>query len=535
MLGAPEIEGVLSECSRGVQFHKLVHGATVRLQTKLGVLIDQWTVTDADQAFDFNPGHAVKAGMDVQALQFKPTENGLLSPVSHVNGHPSPADLNKGSFAKPLYECGECVWLSGVFAGADVQVLSHGTEVLGKGVIRPDGQVEIGLKRPLKIGDEITATQTACATMGAPVTTTIPIAGGRPVPLDGLTLPQTQVHPVKKCATALYFEKIMDGASITLTRTPKGGTSSTIGPRCLPVSPFTLWGFSPFQGDEELVIETDLQTCKKPVGTKVKLKVDPNPPGPPTIMKTICTDSTEITLSALEVNALIEITVNTPGNPVTLHFGASAPQDSFPFSLGQPGAPTLMPGTTITVRQNLCGGPSDWSTMASTTVLAAAPLVPKLQTPLDHAINVSPTVFLHWVDTGSPPCSQATSYDVRVATSSVMKPADLVFAPKIAVAATSVAIPSGVLKAGTTYFWQVRAYHPGNPVPSGWSSIFQFTTQKDVQPPPPGDQTFYFCQICPGFDQGKTITVTAPDYATAEGKASKNVPSGCFLSPGKCQ
>jgi hypothetical protein len=537
MFGAPQIMGSLSECSRGVQFHLLVHGATVRLQTKLGVPIDQWTVASADQAFDFNPGKSVKAGMDVQAIQFTPSENGLLSAVVHVNGHPSPTDLAKGAFAKPLFECGECVWLFGLFAGADVTILNHGVDVLGKGVVRPDGQVEVHVKPPLKVGDDLTATQTACANVGGPVSSASPIAGGHPVPLDNLTFPQTQVHPVNRCATALYFEKVMDGASVTVTRTPVVGPSSIIGPRCLPVAPFSLWGLQAFEGNEVLVIETSLLTCKKPVGNKVKLVVDPNPPGPLVILNTICVGTPEIVLGNIELSALVEIAVNTPGNPVTLHFGASATQEGFSFSTGQPGAPVLAAGVHINVRQNLCGGPADWSTIASTIVQAAAPMPPKLVSPADHAVNTTLTPALTWLDAGTSPCSQANKFDVRVATTQAMFPADLVFAPNLSVSFTNIGIPAGILKSGTTYFWQVRAYHPGNTVPSAWSVIFQFTTKKDATGGGGGggDQTFFFCQSCPGgFGPDKTITVTAPDFTTAEGLAGKNLPSGCFLNPGKC-
>ena len=162
MLGAPEIVGKLSECSLGVQFHKLVPSATVRLQTKQGAMIDEWPVTSADQAFDFHPGQRVQTGMDVQAVQFRPSENGLLSSVVHVDGKPSPADLGKGSFAKPLYECGECVWLFNVFPGAKIQVLSHGNELLGDSVVRPDGQAHVNLKRALTLKDDLSAIQTAC-------------------------------------------------------------------------------------------------------------------------------------------------------------------------------------------------------------------------------------------------------------------------------------------------------------------------------------------------------------------------------------
>lgn len=537
MLGAPLIQGKLSECSRGVQFHQLVVGATVRLQTKSAVQIGQWTVANADEAFDFTVGTVLKAGTAVQAVQFTASESGQLSSLMPVNGHPNPVDLNAGAFAKPLYECGECVWLFGLFAGANVVVLSHGGESLGKGVVRPDGSIEVGLGRPLKIADDISAVQTACASIGGAVKSTVPIAGGRPIPLDGLTMPQTLVHPVKRCATALYIEKIMDGASITLTRKPKSGSASKLSPRCIPTAPFTLWGFAPFQGNEVLVIETNLQQCKKPVGTKIVLTVDPNPPGPPVILNAICTDTPDIELGGLELNALIEIVIHHPGSPTTLHYGASAPQDSFSIAVGTPPGLVQTAGAQITVRQNLCGGPGDWSNSASTMVLAAAPVPPHPFTPINLAAGVSLTTYLQWTDGGNAPCSQASTYDVRVSKTKSMGPADLVFAPKLSISANTVGVPGGVLMAGTTYYWQVRAYHPSNPTPSGWSVIFQFTTVKRSDPTPPlngGDQTFFFCQTCPGFDQGRTITVTAPDYATAEAKASKSLPSGCFLSSGKC-
>jgi hypothetical protein len=539
MLGAPDIVGTLSECSLGVQFHKLVPGATVRLQTTAGGMIDEWPVSSADQAFEFHPGRKVKAGMNVQAVQFRPGEAGLLSGAVHVDAPPSPAALSKGAFAKPLYECGECVWLFGFFPGATVRIFSHGNEFLGESVVRPDGQAHVDLKRALTARDDLSAVQTACASLGGPVTSASPILGGHPVPLDGLALPQTQVATVKACATALYFEKVMAGAFVILTRTPKGGSPTTYGPSCLSVSTFTIWGYAPFQGDEQLVIETQLEKCGRKVGSAVKLTVDSSLPDPPKFLKDICSDATEILLGGLELNATVEITVTTSGSTVTLVFGASAPQDAFKLSPGQPGAPKLGPGSTVTVRQNLCGGPASWSKPNSTKVLAAAAAVPKPSAPADHSTVSGLTPTLSWIDTGHAPCSQATKYDLRVATTVVMAPGDIVFAPSIGLVGTSVSIPGGVLKAATTYFWQVRAYH-GNTPPSAWSSVFQFSTQQaPVGSPPPGggtgDQTFFFCQVCPGFDQGKTISVTAPDYATAEAKAQAKLPSGCFLSPGRCQ
>jgi hypothetical protein len=539
MLGAPEIQGALSECSRGVGFHQLVVVATVKLQTASAVVIGQWTVVNAEQDFDFDPGKRLKAGVSVQALQFTAGESGQVSGLVPVNGHPTPTDLNAGAFAKPLFECGECVWLFGLFAGADVHVANNLDDVIGKGVVRPDGTVEVGLARPLRASDQITAKQTACASVGGPVTTAIPINGGTPVALAGLTLPQTLVHPVKKCATALYIEKIVDGASIEITRNPKGGPSEKFSPRCIPTQPFTLWGFAPFQTDEVLEIETDLHTCKIPVGTKIVLPVDSTPPGQLSILNTICTDTLEIILDGLELNALVEIVIHHPGTPTTIHYGASRPQDTFSLAVGTPPLPVQTAGAQITVRQNLCGGPGDWSPTTSTTVQDVAAKPPNLFTPFNLEINVALPTFLRWNDAGSPPCSQASGYDVRVSKSLSMAPADLVFAPKLTITFNTLSVPSGILQGGVTYFWQVRAYHPGNPNPSGWSKVFQFTTLKPTSAPPPGgggggEQDYFFCQTCPGFDSGKTIVVPAPDYATAEARATKNLPPGCFLSPGRC-
>jgi hypothetical protein len=180
MLGAPEIIGKLSECSLGVQFHKLLPGAIVRLQTTSGVLIDEWPVTNADQAFDFNPGRKVIDGMSVQAIQFRPSDTGLLSNIVIVGKQPTPADLSVGAFAKPLYECGECVWLFRLFPGAKVTVLSNAKERLGESIVRPNGDAHVDLKRPLNIDEEITAVQTACEAMGRAITSSTQINGGRP-------------------------------------------------------------------------------------------------------------------------------------------------------------------------------------------------------------------------------------------------------------------------------------------------------------------------------------------------------------------
>jgi hypothetical protein len=246
------------------------------------------------------------------------------------------------------------------------------------------------------------------------------------------------------------------------------------------------------------------------------------------ILNTICTDTKAIIVNGLDLNAVVEIAVNTPGNPVTLHFGANWPKLSFSFSTGQPGAPVLQAGTHIVVRQNLCGGPNDWSPPATTIVQAAAPNIPHSVSPPNGATNVALNPALGWSDTGTVPCSQAAGYNVRVSTNVAMTA--LIFAPALEIAGGGISLPAGLLQPDVTYYWQVRAYHAGNATPSAWSAVFHFTTMK--APPPPPDQTFYFCQTCN--NQSVTITIKAANYAAAEAKAMSTMPKGCTLQTGKC-
>jgi hypothetical protein len=331
----------------------------------------------------------------------------------------------------------------------------------------------------------------------------------------------------------------MAGAYAILTRTPVAGLPVTYSPICLSVAPFTISNYAPFQGGEELMIETLLKKCDQKVGNPVKLIVSSSLPNAPIILDDICTDAKEILLSGLEINAVVEFTFEDAGNIVTLVFGASAPQDRFSLSLGQPGAPKLVPGMKISVRQNLCGSPTSWSRFNSTSVFAAEPKVPTPTAPINASTVPSLTPKLIWRDEGQNLCSRATKFDIRVATNPVMAPRDIVFNPVSGVGNTSVVVPLLILKPGNTYYWQVRAYHDATDAPSTWSMLFKFTTQQAPTPPageptpPAGNREFVFC-ITYANGTENTITIMAPDWATADSIAATRQPSDGFYRSGKC-
>lgn len=87
-----------------------------------------------------------------------------------------------------------------------------------------------------------------------------------------------------------------------------------------------------------------------------------------------------------------------------------------------------------------------------------APAAPALATPADSAQGLLPTLTLTWSG-----AARATSYTVQVATTSDF--GTTTFA-QTGVTGTSVAIPTGRLSPGTTYFWRVLALNSAGQTPS---------------------------------------------------------------------
>ncbi len=552
MLGAPKFVGDLSACSVAVEFSKLVPGATVRLFGKS--LIAEWTASRAQEAFSFKTLPALVKNEKVTAIQFLVGEGGTTSAGKTVADRPSATDLNAGAFA-PTFECGECVWLFKCFPGAKVEVVNINVgkgqkqEVLGGATVSPDGTADVKLNRPLKPGDHLHAIQTACSgQLGGSVSSAKAIDGGAPTPLKELhTLPDTVVGPVLECATYMHFNSVLAGASVIITRTQKGKQPQTGKPICIPVTPFTLWGFSPpFQPGEKIDVTTKFVGCNKPVGKPFETFVSSNKLATPKILGTICPDSASVDVSGLVNNALVEITVTNGDlvNPVifaTLHFGATTDPETFELPVNAGIAP-LVAGNQILVRQNLCPPPHPWSDPGSAVVQSDAPAIPSLFFPADNPnffpglaiISLRPTLSVD--DNAKTECNEATKFEVQIATASTFGTTEIVFDFTYQNSNVDPVVPDHVLNWNTHYFWRARAFHKNGPG-SGWSATSHFLTPMSPSgvpnPTTGGPFEFQFCQTCSGGFKS-SFQILASDWNTAWAEAQKKTPADCFLDIGPC-
>jgi hypothetical protein len=539
MLGQPEFDGpLLSVCSVGVQFSNLVPGATVLLEDENNAPIGEWPANRAVQAFNFPPGPGLTKTGSVRAKQYRPGEDGIYTNWVTVFGPPTPADLDKGSFATPLFECGQCVWLYGLFPGARVQI--HRGKEVDESVVRPDGTAQVGLSTPIGANEVLKAIQIACpAQVKSPNGITSPAA----TPTGhAKKLPQTVVGPVMECATYLTFDAIMGGSSVKVKVTPQVGNPLPYGPACIPAAPYTLWGFQPFRKTDQIEVDTRLNApqppyCNRAVGNPVHPQVLPGPPVKPHVHD-ICPDAQFLWVGNLALNALVEIVYNegqTPNQP-TLRFGAPGDNATFWLSIGQPGGiPPLKEKDILTVRQNLCGTANGASEAAHANVLSTAPVPPGLFNPSFDAQNETVTPIMSWDDKGTM-CNKATAYDLQIGTNPNLNPPYSFYSPA-PIGSSQFDMPANILQYATKYYWRVRSYNK-NMVPSmQWSDIWYFTTEVDPTGGqgggPTGDVTLWFCEVCSGGSK-TSFSETASDYATAVAKAMTKTQPDCLLFIGKC-
>lgn len=541
MLAAPEINQPINECSVAIGMRYLVPGAKVTiLSNELGTL-GTWDIMKAREEFALPKGVALRAGSWISAFQSEQGMQGFTSSSVVVGARPTPAELSNGSFASPIHECAECIFLYQATPGAKVVVYANGQELLGDAVVRTDGSVSIRLGRPVKATDRrIEARLSACDSVGGVVSASNPIVTSDIALLDTAMIRPTRVSGIRECATSLQIEEGMSGTHLVLTRHQPGQTPIRLTPRCLATIPRVLGGFQPFRKGERIRIETFFSKCGRSIGPPIEVDVDGAVPKAPTFLHKICDNAARISLGSLEVNAVLEMRISAVnGSSVELKFGCSSEVEDFPLYFASGNQSALSAGMKIQVRQSLCRTSGSWSPSTSATVLSSIPGVPVLSQPFNNSTGVSRTPLLMWSDTGIAPCSGAKKYDIRIGISSAMAAQDIVFQTTNGVVGAALNVPPGVLAGGKKYFWQARAYNPQGVV-SNWSSVFVFTTLRNPSPPDGpdggegGEGVFYFCQICPGFDRGKTIRISAQSYSTAYQKALENLPDGCFLNDGPC-
>jgi photosystem II stability/assembly factor-like uncharacterized protein len=107
----------------------------------------------------------------------------------------------------------------------------------------------------------------------------------------------------------------------------------------------------------------------------------------------------------------------------------------------------------------------DYGVILHNSSFIVVPSAPTLVSPVDSAINQSPTPKMKWSS-----ISNATSYRLQISTDSTFTSTIL---DSTGITIDSITVPSGKLTSGTKYYWRVNATNTAGT--SGWSTKFNFT------------------------------------------------------------
>ncbi len=205
----------------------------------------------------------------------------------------------------------------------------------------------------------------------------------------------------------------------------------------------------------------------------------------------------------------------------TLSWNASSGAASYDVYFGAASSPPLVANTAGTVYSTgvvsagtlyywrvvakNAGGSNASATWSFTTQVAAPP-APVLSAPANGATGVSATTVLNWSAS-----SGATSYDVYFGTAS---------SPPLVTNTAGTVYSTGVLSAGTLYYWQVVAKNAGG---SNGSATWSFTTQVAAPPAP--------VLNAPVNGATGVSATTVLNWSASSGAASYDVYFGTAASP----
>lgn len=270
-----------------------------------------------------------------------------------------PSQLSPPFVSAPINECAEAVHVSGFVPHAIVRVIANGVEEVGKD--QPAfGFADILLKRPLKLGEKITATQTvgtlASVQSYVPVPVTAYPPGGFKKPEVGKDLYECgHIVPVDKLVPSVKVHVFEAG--VPIGDAPAAGTWEPV---------FT----AALQRQKDVTaqqIACEMDEAKKitsPPSDPVTVKAEPQPLTSPTVdPSSVIAENDAVAIYGLFVGA--EVQVKESNAPIGGGF-ATAGANWCPIS------PPVKSNPNITANQKLCGPPSPDSPPVTTT----APLKP---------------------------------------------------------------------------------------------------------------------------------------------------------------
>jgi hypothetical protein len=355
MLLSPSLKGGLSTCSSVVRVFNVSPGAAVTVWTtsqagqrsKLATLPNVPSSVVNVQVANLQVGYAVTATQADQDGEGPDSNTILVSEALPASA------LQAAYFPQPVYECSDCVYVTGIEAGSEISLFNGNNKLIGQAPSL-DGTAVIQLSLPLTGTPTIryqdcTGNQSPTGTPAAMIT-------------PGLVNTLDVGLPLYLCQAGIPLTGMLPGAVVTATISAANNTKHSSS-ACTPYQQATMV-IPPLQAGDKLTLQQAFdQKCTLDLRFGSSPQTEPFPvldesPPPPTVVAPICPSppdqTTYVRLSGVLAPCTVELhkwaaADPTHSNPIYLG-GTVVTEPPFGFMV-----PSLETGDTVYAIQYFAG------------------------------------------------------------------------------------------------------------------------------------------------------------------------------------
>jgi hypothetical protein len=391
MLVAPTVTPPVTPWSRSLRCKGQHPGATVTVLAD-GKPVGSAFASSGDELIPLDAGVVLQPAQRVSASQtFGAVTSGPTAETGKVPvlKEPTPAMLAKLYSPAPLVQCGTCLWLAGVVAGADVTVSRPPDPPVR--VVADYAGVHIDIGR-ITASETVTVSQArGLVTSGA---VSLPPALRKP---DVAPVPAPVVRePLYACDTIVELTSLWPGATVTVDHE---GNSSMF---CFGPTTGRVRLNDALDVGHKLTVLQQMPACEV-AGESVDYEVTEATPPSPWFPTSVCQGDRDVAVSGLREGATVHFLIGR-GTGTIVEATASAPPHRFNL-------PPLTNTAHLGVRQSLCAyGP--WSETTWTTLVFASALdEPSIVEPVLHecaaavavdGLTAGTRVYVHSLFWGGP-------------------------------------------------------------------------------------------------------------------------------------
>jgi hypothetical protein len=295
-------------------------------------------------------------------------ESNITSDRENFNDFPpeSEEQLSPPIVSDPIYECAEAVFVHGFTPGAAVRVYADRNDLVGERLCH-FGAAKIGLKRPLKPGEKVTATQS--------INNLISAHSLRPVTVEGLPESELQSNPPKvskkiyECGRVVPVSDLTPSVKVQVAdNNGVIGSESTGNGEWEAVVTSQLHASQPVRARELACDQDPDRRVTGPWSNPEPVKQAPSPvPKPVISKKSLVVGNDTVVLGNCLPGA--QVTIEDGNTTISSGWYATSNWVRFPID------PPLKQNANITATQELCGNKSPPARETPTSDLAAPEVV----------------------------------------------------------------------------------------------------------------------------------------------------------------